>query len=95
MSKKVRCKECSNAIMWALPVSVTNRNYEYAKQCLLAAKRSIVCGITSKVKRVNNEQHCKKFCGKSNDDIIADTLFKEEISNLEQLIHDYESNKTT
>lgn len=31
ISKKVKCKDCSNSMGWSLPIAVNHQNYEYAK----------------------------------------------------------------
>ena len=61
MSKKVKCCECDCLMQWALPHGITKDNYEYAKRCLDYAKRTGVCGITSKTKLKTHEQYCKYF----------------------------------
>lgn len=61
MAKKVKCCECDCLMQWALPQKITKDNYEYAKSCLDYAKRTGVCGITSKTKLKTHEQYCKYF----------------------------------
>ena len=56
MAKKVKCSDCCESMNWALPISVNSENIDYAKGCLMFAKRSIVCGYTMKSKAKNHEQ---------------------------------------
>ena len=86
MAKKVKCIECMECMNWALPYKVNEQNIEYAKQCLVIAKRSIVCGYTMKTKKRDNEQYCKHFTKTlhSND-------FTRQIEELEAKIKEYET----
>lgn len=90
MSKKVKCSECSNMMNWSLPVKVGEQNIDYARHCLAAAKRSIVCGWTMKTKNISNEQYCKYFKkGDGFHDSIK-KIYKSDINNLETMIKEYE-----
>ena len=91
MSKKVKCAECENKTFWSLPIKVSDNNYEYAKHCLVVAKRSLVCGHTMKTKYINNEQYCKNF-KKSTSDFYDKENIK-RIKSLEESIAEYEKNK--
>lgn len=62
MAKKHKCIECDVHMNWAMPDSIhSQEQYEYAKQCLLANQRTIVCGQTMKTKSRNHEQYCKYY----------------------------------
>lgn len=74
---------------WSLPMAVNHNNYEYAKNCLVAAKSSIVCGETMKTKPVEHEQYCKKYHKKEN--CFIDKYYYKEMETLERLIREYES----
>ncbi len=91
MAKKVKCMECTKSMHWALPRQVGVQNYEYAKECLCSAKKSIVCGETMKTKRVDHEQYCKKFVCKTEKDKQCDSVYSGKINKLEDLIRVYES----
>lgn len=93
MSRKVKCKDCVESMCWALPVRVTERNFEYAKHCLYMAKNTIVCGWTSKSKGINHEQYCNRY-KKSGDKVLMAReaqWTKTDIENLEKMINDYEA----
>ena len=85
MAKKVKCLECANMMHWATPLSINAKNYEYAKHCLDAVKRSFVCGMTSKVKPIGNEQYCKYF-----EKCVYKQSNELEAKRLEKLIAEYE-----
>ena len=85
MAKKVKCSDCSESMNWSLPLSVNSGNIDYAKHCLMLAKRSIVCGYTMKSKSKDHEQYCKHFEKKT-----YDTNYQKEIERLEKLIEEYE-----
>ena len=85
MSKKVKCCECDCLMQWALPQEITKDNYEYAKSCLDYAKRTGVCGITSKTKLKTHEQYCKYF-----EPIVLRTDENERIKRLEEKIRKHE-----
>lgn len=89
MSKKRKCIECENATRWSVEMKVSDKNIDYAKQCLCAAKRSIVCDITMKTKPIDHEQYCKHFRKKEYEDLC----YQECIENLERMIIEYEANK--
>ena len=86
MAKKVKCIECMESINIALPYRITKENVDYAKQCLVIAKRSIVCGRTMKTKTREHEQYCKHF---AKSIFINDIT--EEIEQLEAKIKEYEA----
>lgn len=91
MSKKVKCKMCAESMRWALPVCVTDQNYEYAKHCLRAAKNTLVCGYTTRVKNIEHVQYCRHFRKKNERKL--DFEINEEpkmIQNLEDMIKEYE-----
>lgn len=85
MAKKVKCSDCSESMNWSLPISVNSGNIDYAKHCLMIAKRSIVCGYTMKSKSKDHEQYCKHFEKKT-----YDINYQKEIDRLEKLIEEYE-----
>ena len=85
MAKKVKCIECMECMNWSLPHKVNADNLEYAKQCLVIAKRSIVCGYSMKTKRRDNEQYCKHF-----QKTLYSNDFTKEIEELETKINEYE-----
>ena len=85
MAKKVKCIECANSSFFALPHRVTSNNYDYAKYCLVVAKRSIYCGRVDKVKPREHEQYCKHFF-KGEFSYNIDN----EIARLEKMIEEYE-----
>ena len=86
MSKKVKCIECENMMLWALPTKVDDDNYEYAKHCLVVAKRSCICGWTNKQKLLNNEQYCKYFIKREHEHSN-----EQGIKKLEDAIAEYEN----
>ena len=86
MSKKAKCMDCENLMFFATPLRVNVHNYEYAKQCLYIAKRSIVCGHHGdKVKPMDNEQYCRHL--KKSTRIHSN---EEDIKRLEDTIAEYE-----
>ena len=85
MAKKVKCSDCSESMNWSLPLSVNSGNIDYAKHCLMLAKRSIVCGYTMKSKSKDHEQYCKHFEKKT-----YDINYQKEIDRLDKLIEEYE-----
>ena len=89
MARKVKCIECQNSMNWSLPIKVTDKNIDYAKECLFYAKKTIVCDKTMKTKHIEREQYCKYFKKK----VVEDTWYKQEIENLERMINEYESQK--
>lgn len=91
MSKKNKCIKCGCSMHWALPERVTNRNIEYAKQCLDIARKTVVCGETMRTKDVGHEQYCKKFKPKTDFDLRMDDIHQTEIAHLEEIINTYES----
>lgn len=93
MSKKVKCMECECSMHWSLPERVLSGNIDYAKHCLIVARRSIVCGETMKTKRVGHEQYCKKFKPKVELDFKMDEIYQTEIANLDEMIQTYESHQ--
>lgn len=87
MSRKQKCKLCAQSMQWVLLGQVTSKNYEYAKHCLNVVKSSLVCGQTTKVKRVEHEQYCKYFILKDECDFEYDN---HRIERLEKSIKDFE-----
>lgn len=61
MSRKVKCKNCMSAGTFASPLSITEKNYDYAKYVLKRMKDTLYCGETGKCKWIENEQHCKYY----------------------------------
>lgn len=61
MAKKVKCKNCLNMMLWALPDDVTAENIDYVKQCVGIAKKTFLCGYTMKTKHREHEQYCKNY----------------------------------
>ena len=91
MARKVKCKMCEESMWWALPERVTEKNYEYAKHCLWAAKNTICCGYTMRTKHIEHEQYCKHF--RKKDERIIDYETNAEpkrIRKLEDMIKEYE-----
>ena len=93
MASKVKCIDCAKSMHWAMPCKVTEENYQYAKYCLEISKRSLVCGENHKTKRIEHEQYCKKYCKKTELDLCMDKVYIKEISDLEQMISDFEQQK--
>jgi len=92
MSKKVKCKECDKSMRWALPGKVTASNLDYAKYCLDAVKRSMVCGQTMKTKNIEHEQYCKHYCRESDERLeINKKIELCRISDLEKMIEVYQT----
>ena len=89
MSKKVKCCECDFLLGWALPRVVDKDNYEYAKRVLKLASTTGVCEYTMKTKARTHEQYCRKF---KKDEFLEqrDAFFKDEISELKNMIEEYE-----
>lgn len=89
MSKKVKCCECDSLLGWALPRVVDKDNYEYAKRVLKLASTTGICGYSMKTKARTHEQYCRKF---KKDEFLEqrDDFFKDEISELENAIKEYE-----
>lgn len=87
MAKKVRCSECSEFLNWSLPENINDKNIDHAKHCLRMAKRTFVCGRTTKTKLINNEQYCKHFCK-----ALYNIDYNESINELERKINEYEVN---
>ena len=90
MGKLCECSNCDNCSHWATVHEITKENYEYAKQCLVALKRSFVCGQTNKIKPIGNKQQCKYFT----DDMFhgkLENLYMRNIEEAEKQIAEYES----
>ncbi len=87
MSKKVKCSECLNHMDWALPRSVGENNYEYAKHCLAMVKNTVVCGQTMKTKSRDHEQYCKHY------EYGITPSIENEINRLEKDIEEYENKR--
>ena len=66
MAKKVKCKNCLNMMLWALPDDVTAENIDYVKQCVGIAKKTFLCGYTMKTKHREHEQYCKNYDARYN-----------------------------
>lgn len=91
MSKKVKCLECNSCMFWCIPKKVTAKNYAYATECLLVAKRTIVCGQKEYSKKIDNEQHCKLF--KQEDKKVVQkkiAAYEKEVKKLEEMIERFE-----
>lgn len=62
MAKKVKCANCMNASRFAMPsrkyIELNPDSYEWYKSICL---RAFCCDITSKTKRMENEQYCKYY----------------------------------
>lgn len=83
MAKKVKCVNCKNARCFAIPRSVTNENYNYAKYVLKTIKHRIYCCETMKTKPIDNEQYCKHH-------IKGEYSNECDVKMLEELIAEYE-----
>ena len=85
MARKVKCSDCDESMLWALPRSVNSNNIGYAKSCLNIAKNTIVCGRTMKTKGIKHEQYCKYFSKK-----VYDIGYCGELERLAKQIEEYE-----
>lgn len=72
-----------------MPRTVDKDNYEYAKRVLNLASTTGVCGYSMKTKVRTREQYCRNF---KKDEFLEqrDAFFKDEISELENAIKEYE-----
>ena len=86
MARKVKCSECGEFLNWSLPENITDKNIDYAKDCLRKAKRTFVCGRTMKTKLIDNEQYCKHFCK-----ALYNINYSESINELERKISEFEA----
>lgn len=87
MSKKVKCKNCINMMLWALPDDVTAENIEYVKRCVETAKRTLLCGHTMKTKHREHEQYCKNYELTEFDELAS---YDKMIANRERQIAEFE-----
>lgn len=87
MAKKVKCNNCKYKTLWALPEKVTAQNVDYAKHCVLVARRSFVCDFTMKTKHREHEQYCKNYEPADFDEL---TGYDARIAKLEQKIAEFE-----
>ena len=89
MGKKVRCCDCNNLMDWAVPVIVTDTNYEYCREFLVMAKNIQQCSVYGRGRRPNRERHCKYFERKK----VKCSIMNGDIENLEKLLAEYEKEK--
>lgn len=94
VSKKVKCLECKSCMFWCIPKRVTAKNYDYATECLLVAKKTIVCGQRVYTKKIDNQQYCKLF--KREDKELVQkkmAVYEKEVKELEKMIEQFESER--
>ncbi|MCI8409483.1 MAG: hypothetical protein HFJ09_09485 [Lachnospiraceae bacterium] len=91
MSKKVKCKDCSKRMEWAMPQRVTATNYEAAKNLLVTAKGFCACAESVKGKCIEKERCCSKF--HQIDSEFSRRRYEghlKRIAELEKMINEYE-----
>lgn len=92
MSKKVKCKDCSKRMEWAMPQRVTAANYEAAKALLVIAKRFCACAESVKGKYIEKERSCSKF--RQIDDELGKKRYEgylKRVAELEKMIKEHEA----
>lgn len=89
MSRKVKCINCMSAGTFASPLSITEKNYDYAKHVLQTMKDTLYCMETGKCKWIGNEQYCKYY---RKTEVSPN---EGAIMQLEKLIKEYEESLAT
>lgn len=94
VSKKVKCLECKSCMFWCIPKRVTAKNYDYATECLLVAKKTIVCGQRGYTKKIYNTQYCKFFKQEDKENIQKKmAIYEKEVKKLKEMITQFESER--